>query len=339
MTIAEMHVWFRQYAQQMGMQNVRAILPEQIDIMINTSITDTVNQVIAQNVNISRTGGVIDNSKLGQINALSPLYEKLIVDATPNDGSIILGRPFMTGNDSYIKRIYANIADLKWTEAEYYVIIEKHQSGQAIYQAEPSTKEVYDAAENKVDILTEEELEDYEDEYYVGYAIRINPSKLSFEYLYLVDFSLNYINSSNNTTNYFPVRILDEMYLADALNDFLLRPRVKTPIAVIYNNQISLYLDVLEGENGNKHLPKNLVPHDFHVGYIRKPNKVKYDSVTPTSSVPCDLPEYMHVDILKHAVDLYRIAVNNGMYGNQQQQVQNPSTTRQVGTGGEGYQS
>ena len=37
MTIAEMHVWFRQYAQQMGMQNVRAILPEQIDLLINNS--------------------------------------------------------------------------------------------------------------------------------------------------------------------------------------------------------------------------------------------------------------------------------------------------------------
>mgnify|MGYP006955536998 CR=1 FL=1 len=29
-----MHVMFRQYAQQMGMQNVRAILPEQIDLLI-----------------------------------------------------------------------------------------------------------------------------------------------------------------------------------------------------------------------------------------------------------------------------------------------------------------
>ena len=35
MTIADMHINFRQYAQQMGMQNVRAILPEQIDILIN----------------------------------------------------------------------------------------------------------------------------------------------------------------------------------------------------------------------------------------------------------------------------------------------------------------
>ena len=70
MTIAEMHVWFRQYAQQMGMQNVRAILPEQIDILINTSITDTVNRVIAENTNMTGAGGIVSNSKLGQINAL-----------------------------------------------------------------------------------------------------------------------------------------------------------------------------------------------------------------------------------------------------------------------------
>ena len=45
MTISEMHVWFRQYAQQMGMQNVRAILPEQIDNLINTSIKDTIDGI------------------------------------------------------------------------------------------------------------------------------------------------------------------------------------------------------------------------------------------------------------------------------------------------------
>ena len=48
MNIAEMHVWFRQYAQQMGMQNVRAILPEQIDVFINTSISDLVNQLVRE---------------------------------------------------------------------------------------------------------------------------------------------------------------------------------------------------------------------------------------------------------------------------------------------------
>ena len=34
MNITDMHIMFRQLAQQMGMQNVRAILPEQIDLLL-----------------------------------------------------------------------------------------------------------------------------------------------------------------------------------------------------------------------------------------------------------------------------------------------------------------
>ena len=44
MNTSEMHVMFRQYAQQMGMQNVRAILPEQIDLLLNTAVIDIVNK-------------------------------------------------------------------------------------------------------------------------------------------------------------------------------------------------------------------------------------------------------------------------------------------------------
>ena len=50
MNTSEMHVMFRQYAQQMGMQNVRAILPEQIDLLLNTSQMDMVNQIIKENI-------------------------------------------------------------------------------------------------------------------------------------------------------------------------------------------------------------------------------------------------------------------------------------------------
>ena len=46
MNIADMHIMFRQLAQQMGMQNVRAILPEQIDLLLNTAIIDVVNEII-----------------------------------------------------------------------------------------------------------------------------------------------------------------------------------------------------------------------------------------------------------------------------------------------------
>ena len=70
-----MHKMFRQYAQQMGMQNVRAILPEQIDLLINNSISDTINQVITQNIGITNDRVISDASKLNQVNALKSLYK------------------------------------------------------------------------------------------------------------------------------------------------------------------------------------------------------------------------------------------------------------------------
>ena len=98
MTIAEMHVWFRQYAQQMGMQNVRAILPEQIDLLINSSITDTINQIITQNIGITNDRVITDNSKIGQINALRSLYKVKTVQAVPtSSGSSSTTSPFVKG--------------------------------------------------------------------------------------------------------------------------------------------------------------------------------------------------------------------------------------------------
>ena len=85
MTIAEMHVWFRQYAQQMGMQNVRAILPEQIDNLINTSIIDTIDEVVNRNVGTTNDRVITDNAKLANINALRTLYRvKTVTINDPN---------------------------------------------------------------------------------------------------------------------------------------------------------------------------------------------------------------------------------------------------------------
>lgn len=85
MNIAAMHVWFRQYAQQMGMQNVRAILPEQIDNLINTSIIDTIDEVINRNVGTTNDRVITDNAKLANINALRTLYRvKTVTINDPN---------------------------------------------------------------------------------------------------------------------------------------------------------------------------------------------------------------------------------------------------------------
>lgn len=275
MTISEMHVWFRQYAQQMGMQNVRAILPEQIDLLINSSITDTINQIITQNIGVTNDRIITDNSKIGQINALRSLYKVKTVQAIPaNSGISSPAAPFIKGDETHILRIYADIKNF-----------DNGGSG----------------------------------------------STGVFDYLYLVDLAINYSDlitptgSPNVLTNYFPVRLIDDAYLADTLNDFVLRPRLRTPIAVLYNDQLDIYIDNLTDSK----LPENLNPYKLRVSYIAKPAIVAYKSDLGGTDVDCNLPEYMHVDILKHAVDLYRIAISGSLSATQQaEQNQQRENTR-----------
>lgn len=275
MTISEMHVWFRQYAQQMGMQNVRAILPEQIDLLINSSITDTINQIITQNIGVTNDRIITDNSKIGQINALRSLYKVKTVQAIPaNSGNSSPAAPFIKGEETHILRIYADIKNF-----------DNGGSG----------------------------------------------STGVFDYLYLVDLAINYsdlitpTSSPKVLTNYFPVRLIDDAYLADTLNDFVLRPRLRTPIAVLYNDQLDIYIDNLTDSK----LPENLNPYKLRVSYIAKPAIVAYRSDLGGTDVDCNLPEYMHVDILKHAVDLYRIAISGSLSATQQaEQNQQRENTR-----------
>ena len=263
MDIQEMHVWFRQYAQQMGMQNVRAILPEQIDLLINSSITDTINQIITQNIGITNDRVITDNSKLGQINALRSLYNVILVNANPvsNTSEQNVANPFVRGEETQIFTINANI----------------------------------------------------------------NNFGTNFKYLYLVDLAINYKSKENSgiiggnlnsiITNYFPVRLIDDAYLADTINDFVLKPRLRTPVAVVYNNKLDIYIDdtTLLG------LPNNLNPYKLRISYIAKPAVVAYKQDLGGTNVDCDLPEYMHVDILKHAVDLYRMSISGSLSAAQQQ--------------------
>ena len=78
MTIEEMHVMFRELAQQMGMQTVRAILPEDIDICLNNAIVSLVKELIISNVGYLPYSNKVSraNSSIGSINSLRTLYNK-----------------------------------------------------------------------------------------------------------------------------------------------------------------------------------------------------------------------------------------------------------------------
>lgn len=278
MDISEMHKMFRQYAQQMGMQNVRAILPEQIDLLINNSISDTINQVITQNIGITNDRVISDASKLNQINALKSLYKVWkgsISDAT------VKGKE----KTNYIISFQLPLDCFKLKE-----------TGDNVYTDEPTYKE-----------------NDGESEAVKDYSI--------ISFLYAVDLSIDY-KKTDFVSNVFPVRIIDDQFVADVVNDFVLAPKMRSPVASIHDNLIELYIDKADAKPGDgKPFTFNGVSiNELRFSYIAKPAIVKFAEDVDGTNVNCDLPEYMHVDIIKHAVELYQLAKSGSLAAAQQAQ-------------------
>lgn len=262
MDISEMHQMFRQYAQQMGMQNVRAILPEQIDLIINNSISDTINQVITQNIGITNDRVISDASKLNQVNALKSLYKVWkgsIADVT------IKGKE----KTSYIISFQLPLNNFKTTGS-------------------------------------------YTDD---------GNSSTAISFLYMVDLSINY-KKSDFITNVFPVRIVDDQFVADVVNDFVLAPTMRSPVASIHDNLVELYIDKADAkpEDRQPFTFKGVSINELRLSYIAKPAVVKFAEDVDGTNVNCDLPEYMHVDIVKHAVELYQLAKSGSLAAAQQAQ-------------------
>lgn len=256
MTIREMHIMFRQYAQQMGMQNVRAILPEQIDLLINNSINDVINQVITQNIGITNDRVITDNSKLNQINALKSLYKVW-------KGKVTLG----DAKTNYI--------------ASYELPINAFKSD--------------------------------------GTYFNDGVNSTSISYIYIVDLSISYKKNTNFVSNIFPIRIIDDMYLADVVNDFILHPTFRSPVATVHDNTIELYIDKPDSSNTPFKF-QGCDVDEIRLSYISKPSQVKFLEDVNGTNVDCDLPEYLHVDIVKHAVELYRTALTGSIAVTQQAQ-------------------
>ena len=257
-----MHKMFRQYAQQMGMQNVRAILPEQIDLLINNSISDTINQVITQNIGITNDRVISDASKLNQINALKSLYKVW-------KGSI-------------------SEATVKGKEKTNYII------------------------SFQLPLINFKTTGSYTDD---------NDSSTAINFLYAVDLSINY-KKTDFVTNVFPVRIVDDQFVADVVNDFVLAPKMRSPVASIHDNLIELYIDKSDAkpENGQAFTFKGVSINELRFSYIAKPAIVRFAEDVDGTNVDCDLPEYMHVDIVKHAVELYQLAKSGSLAAAQQAQ-------------------
>lgn len=408
MNISEMHVWFRQYAQQMGMQNVKAILPEQIDLLINTSIIDTVNQIITQTIGVTNDRIISDSSKIGQINALKPLYkvatlnmfgiahileyEYELGDVIDSDtkGTIVL--EFTKGGDAATAyKLGFSVNGGSFTAGSV------DEVGGVIYteNLEEATKTIADGIISvRLPYVSDAEVLCYStgtgssakiklkvklhataamslkvtgygstpavgtsDSFPAASMFRLTTDNVTkgmlfatdvnLPYMYLVDFSLDYKSVTPNggmkpnvpgvtydedgfVTKYYPVRLVDDAYLADTLNDYILSPRPRSPILTVNANTFDLYFGDFKKYGGGFTLDNNLVPYTLRVSYIAKPNAVKYAHDIGGTDIDCNLPDYLHIDILKHAVDLWRNAV-----GGSQPMVAQPQQGQQANGGGD----
>lgn len=412
MNVKQMHVAFRQYSQQMGMQNVRAILPEQIDLLLNTSVMDMVNKIIKENVGITNDRIITDNSKIGQVNALRTLYKVHTIDMSPilsdteekrtfsfssadrntgrmttdfkkiSENSFIpdylfvidfslnykkvinkLGYNGKTG--IYVKHSYSVLTPESCVQgtSEYYKTVDDIEYEVLVETYDLYNTENYVNLKFKVDKSIENNPrlkcisegytefylgvegeddtgEDYGGKHYVltrtftdgdtnyNRGIVYNPliihTSLSTEYVAPT------FDSDGTETNYFPVRLIDDAFLADTLNDFILKPRLRSPIIVMYNNYktnvLDLYIDKFQKiENNNESryvLDNDLIPYRLRMSYIGKPAQIKYSEDLGGENQDCDLPEYMHFDIVKHAVDIYRAAISGSIMATQAQEQQ-----------------
>ena len=97
--------------------------------------------------------------------------------------------------------------------------------------------------------------------------------------------------------------------------------------------------DIYLGENGT--IAQNLAIDSIRCSYIKTPKQVAYLSDVGGTNVDCDLPEQLHIPMLKHAVDLYRVSIQGSLYANQQnaQQNQQEIARNNVRPDNEGYQS
>lgn len=315
MNTTEMHVWFRQYAQQMGMQNTRAILPEQIDVFINTSTSDTIDEIINANVGTTNDRIITDNAKLATINALRTLYKVDTLDLYDVETlEEYKNEPYTFTSERVTNAMYFVDFSVRYAtndvDSSAYYLKYKDYFNEPVSDRELTAEEIklIQAGENTTFTETNKQALISVYETYIKSWLKTNKKDLS---------------------KWFPIRIIDDSYLADVLNDWVLAPRLRTPVMVVYgldNSILDSKFEVYFGDNDNKSLKTILSskrPVQIRCSYIKKPNQVRYLSDIGGTNIDSDLPEQLHIPMLKHAVDLYRASIQGATMSEQRNQQAN----------------
>ena len=109
-----MHNLFRVLGQQMGLQKVRAILPESIDEYLNDSIIEITRSIILGNVQtVFQDKVTTQNNPISQLNSIRTLFKQLLFNSI-NDDYII------TVNTKEINLMFYTSIDVKFEDDKVY---------------------------------------------------------------------------------------------------------------------------------------------------------------------------------------------------------------------------
>lgn len=125
-----------------------------------------------------------------------------------------------------------------------------------------------------------------------------------------------YLQHKDDTNKRYSCRLIDPIELDNTLNDYCNRPSLEYPIMTITNiikdGETKLNIGFFTGDDDHTN-------YELILKYLINPKSVKFVEENSNNNVDCDVPEYLHTEIVEMAVQKYftslgytmRAATNN----------------------------
>lgn len=272
MNIDQMHSTFRVIGQQMGMQLVRGILPESIDVFINAEIGELIQTELLTNAHTVLQDNVnLQSMTMSPINLFRTLYRKdeIPLKVSAEDAGYIK-KDLEVG---YYKIYIPNKINIGNDEYGYPV----HNSnllGAKGWGKKPLEPMLYLG----VNIATED---DKPGRYKACRLIGGDVLETTLR---------DYCNGADKNN---PIAVLLGESIDVTNENYEFDKTINAEYFEIYTNTKDFEIDRI------------------YLSYIKYPNIVHWD-VDPNNRVDCDLPEYIHYKIIEGAVRRFLISINNG---------------------------
>lgn len=272
MNIDQMHSTFRVIGQQMGMQLVRGILPESIDVFINAEIGELIQTELLTNAHTVLQDNVnLQSMTMSPINLFRTLYRK---DEIPLKVSAVDANYIKKDSEVGYYKIYIPNKVNIGNEEYGYPVHNSNMSGAIGWGRKPLEPMIYLG----VNIATKD---DKPGRYKACRLIGADVLETTLR---------DYCNGADKNN---PIAVLlgESIDITDENYEF--DKTINAEYFEIYTNTKDFEIDRI------------------YLSYIKYPNIVHW-SVNPNDRVDCDLPEYIHYRIVEGAVRRFLISINNG---------------------------